>query len=74
MQGVGLEPTKIAPCELESHALTARPSLLFESINSESKVCKMWDSNPRALLHHDLDQELVLVMGAKAPINLNVAP
>lgn len=28
MRGVGIEPTKIAPCELESHALTARPSSL----------------------------------------------
>ena len=27
------------------------------------RFCKMWDSNPRALLHHDLDQELILVVG-----------
>jgi hypothetical protein len=67
MRGVGFEPTQIALRELESRALTARPSSL-------KMECKMWDLNPRALLHHDLNQELVLVMGAKPPINLNVAP
>ena len=31
--------------------------LLYESF----EICKMWDLNPRAFQHHDLDQELVLV-------------
>ena len=33
----------------------------------------MWDLNPRVFLHHDLDQELVLVESL-ATLDLNVAP